>query len=81
MLSREQFALRGCNKGDQKVELQHVPVCTHGTLHDMAKMVKGGLTSVWGDFPAEGLVARPAVPLVARNGSRIITKLKTKDFA
>lgn len=39
-----------------------------------------GFNSIWGDFIAEGIVARPAVELKTRNGHRIITKIKHKDF-
>lgn len=39
-----------------------------------------GLLSNWGDFEAEGIVARPVVPLFNRKGDRIITKIKAKDF-
>jgi hypothetical protein len=42
--------------------------------------IKGGLKSEWGDFEAEGIVARPTVPLFNRRGERIITKIKGKDF-
>ena len=56
------------------------PQIGSGTLHDMVDMVRGGITSAWGDFQAEGIVARPEVELKARNGQRIITKLKCKDF-
>jgi hypothetical protein len=40
-----------------------------------------GVKSWWGDFDAEGIVARPQVELFTRAGHRIITKLKCKDFA
>ena len=60
--------------------MEIVPIFKPGTLADMVKWVHGGITSSWGDFPAEGLVGRPACELFARNGQRIITKLKTKDF-
>lgn len=43
-------------------------------------MVRKGFKSAWGDFTAEGLVGRPLVELKGRDGSRIITKLKYKDF-
>jgi len=56
------------------------PIYGHGTLWDMTDFVKEGLQSDFGDFQAEGLVARPSVPLFARNGERIIAKLKTRDF-
>lgn len=39
-----------------------------------------GLKSQWGNFEAEGIVARPVVPMFSRNGERIITKIKTVDF-
>lgn len=39
-----------------------------------------GLKSAWGDFEAEGIVARPVVPLFDRKGARIITKIKGRDF-
>jgi len=64
-----------------KLGLDIVPVIGEGTLHDMIAKVKTGFASIWGDFMAEGIVARPKVELIARNGKRIITKLKHKDFA
>jgi hypothetical protein len=39
-----------------------------------------GMTSRWGNFEAEGIVARPAVPMFDRQGGRIITKVKGVDF-
>ena len=38
------------------------------------------LTSMWGNFEAEGIVARPVVPLFNRKGERIIAKIKARDF-
>ena len=43
-------------------------------------MTKKGFKSQWGDFKAEGIVARPNTELVGRDGKRIITKIKQKDF-
>lgn len=63
-----------------KLGLRSVPVIGHGTLWDMAGMVCDRFDSQWGAFTAEGIVARPAVDLLARSGSRIITKLKCRDF-
>ncbi len=63
-----------------KLELQTVPVHDITPLPKMIDIVRAGFTSAWGDFQAEGLVARPVVSLMTRHGSRIITKLKTKDF-
>jgi len=63
-----------------KFDITVVPVCGAGTLNEMLIKVRTGLTSSWGDFTAEGIVARPATEIMARNGQRIITKLKHKDF-
>ncbi len=58
-----------------------VPNIGTGTLQDMVNLCAlGGFKSEWGDFHAEGIVARPVVELQSRSGKRIITKLKCKDF-
>ena len=64
----------------QKLGVDIVPIIGGGTLHDMVKMAKQGIISQWGNFKAEGIVARPSTELVARNGGRLITKIKTRDF-
>ena len=63
-----------------KLNIEAVPIIGKGTIHDGIEMVKKGLQSQWGHFIAEGIVARPMVDLFARNGDRIITKIKGKDF-
>lgn len=63
-----------------KFKIDIVPIVGIGPLSEMISTVRNGLKSTWGDFPAEGLVARPTTELRARNGQRIITKLKCKDF-
>lgn len=62
------------------LEIAVVPIIQRGTLMDMVDIVKGGFASTWGNFQAEGIVARPVISLFQRNGERIITKLKVKDF-
>ena len=57
-----------------------VPVIGTGTLLEMVERAKAGFVSVWGSFRAEGIIGRPVIELKARNGSRIITKIKCKDF-
>lgn len=57
-----------------------VPEIGVGTLPDAIEFAKQGFSSNWGNFLAEGLVLRPLVELQARNGDRIITKVKYKDF-
>jgi len=64
----------------EKMGIPCVPVIGEGTLWDLVAAVKDGIGSTWGPFMAEGIVARPSTELCARNGQRIITKLKTKDF-
>lgn len=64
----------------QKLDLRVVPILNVGSLPEMIDYVRGGFKSTWGDFTAEGIVAQPATPLVARSGQRIITKLKCSDF-
>ena len=60
--------------------LDVVPTIGHGTLFDMLELARRGFNSKWGDFPAEGLVARPLANLLDRAGNRITTKIKLKDF-
>lgn len=63
-----------------RLTLNVVPIIGAGTLHEMVEKVREGFRSQWGDFEAEGIVARPAVELQTRRGERIITKLKCRDF-
>ena len=57
-----------------------VPAIGQGTLKEMVQMAKAGFKSRWGDFQAEGIVARPLVELNTRGGNRVITKIKCKDL-
>ena len=63
-----------------KFPISVVPIIGEGTLDKLALMCEEGFNSQWGDFIAEGVVARPKVELRDRAGHRIITKLKHKDF-
>ena len=78
-----------------KLGIDSVPVIGYGTLHNAISIVRSGvvqeglgwekygpgqLNSQWGNFEAEGIVARPRVPLFNRKGERIITKIKAVDF-
>ena len=64
----------------QDLSIGIVPIVGYGNLIDMVNLAKEGFNSAWGDFKAEGIVARPQVELFSRNGNRIITKIKYKDF-
>ena len=63
-----------------KLGIDIVPIIGEGTLYDAIENAKQGIKSSWGDFQAEGIVARPKVELKTRNGHRIITKIKCRDF-
>ena len=63
-----------------KFGIEVVPIIGEGTLLEGVEMVKKGFKSKWGDFPAEGIVARPKVEMRTRRGDRMITKIKHCDF-
>jgi len=60
--------------------LKVAPIIGEGTIDDMISLTKKGFNSQWGDFIAEGIVARLKVELKDRRGNRIITKSKHKDW-
>lgn len=60
--------------------IEYVPKIGEGTLLEMVEFTRKGFNSQWGNFIAEGIVARPKVELYTRSGHRIITKIKYKDF-
>lgn len=63
-----------------KFGIRIVPIIGEGTLQDAVDRTRSGLKSIWGDFTAEGIVARPKTELKTRRGDRIITKIKHRDF-
>ena len=65
----------------QRLGLDVVPVIGEGTLQDAVAKAKAGIRSAWGDFQAEGIVARPKTELLTRAGHRLIAKIKCRDFA
>ena len=80
-----QWWLERNNVGDvaAKLDLMVVPEIGQGSLSKMVKRVGDGFVSTWATseaFSAEGIVARPASELRTRQGHRIITKLKHRDF-
>lgn len=84
------------NSTAKALGISSVPVVGTGTLQDAIDIVSTGITfgdkgeihrwgngtlsSRWGNFDAEGIVARPVVPMFDRKGDRIITKIKAVDF-
>jgi len=63
-----------------KLGLDIVPIVGKGTLVEMVENARNGIGSTWGDFQAEGYVARPETELKDRSGKRLITKIKCRDF-
>lgn len=63
-----------------KLGLDVVPVIGSGSLLKAVAWAKQGIPSTWGNFEAEGIVARPKVGLLTRGGGRIIAKIKCRDF-
>lgn len=60
--------------------IKTVPIIGEGTLLEAIELTKKGQKSQWGDFLSEGIVARPKTELKTRQGERIITKIKHRDF-
>ena len=63
-----------------KLNVDIVPIIGQGTLDEMVQKARDGFNSVWGNFIAEGIIARPTTELKTRSGNRIITKIKHRDF-
>lgn len=57
-----------------------VPLFCTADVHTAIQCVTEGVVSAWGDFAAEGLVGRPPLGIQARNGDRMLMKIKSKDF-
>ena len=59
-----------------------VPIVGHGTLEEAVNYIKTKPMSVIGKKKAEmeGIVVRPSIELNERNHSRVIAKIKVRDF-
>ena len=62
------------------LSLDVVPTVLIDNVVAAMSYVKGGLKSLWGDFDAEGLVGKPPLGIMGRDGDRLLMKLKIKDF-
>ena len=72
-----------CEQIANDLNIDIVPVIGHGTLLDAVEIVKKGFKSTIAEnknYDAEGLVMKPALELFCRNGNRVISKIKHKDF-
>lgn len=65
----------------QTFGLKVAPIIGEGTLLEAIQRVREGFNSQWGEFTAEGIVARPKTELKTRKGERLITKIKHRDFS
>jgi len=63
------------------LSLDVAPVLWRAMPKEVEEVVAHGITSKFGDFQAEGVVGVPEGGLLRFNGDRIITKIKTKDYA
>lgn len=63
-----------------KLGIKVAPIVAEGTIQAGIDLCTYGFGSQLRNTPPEGIVLRPKVPLFARNGERIITKLKLVDF-
>lgn len=60
--------------------IEVVPIIMSGTLYEAIEFVKTKPKSTIGTADMEGLVCKPAVDMLDRQGKRIIVKVKVKDF-
>jgi hypothetical protein len=60
--------------------IDRVPVWGTISLWSAIERVRSGFHSSWGDFFAEGLVGRPPLGLLGRDGDRLLVKVKHVDF-
>lgn len=61
--------------------LQRAPLIQVANLHDAIDGIRNHVwKSHWGDFLIEGFILRPTVDLYTRQGNRIISKIKHRDF-
>ena len=64
----------------RKMGIEIVPVVLWGPIYSAIEEVKTRLVSNWNNAPAEGLVGVAPEGMLARNGDRIMVKIKVKDF-
>lgn len=60
--------------------IQAVPIVLRGTIDDAVALVKSKPMSTIGTAPMEGVVGRLPEELFDRRGSRLIVKVKVRDF-
>jgi len=64
-----------------KMSLDVVPIQMRGSIEAAIEAVSEGIVSAWDvSLTAEGLVGRPPLGITARDGDRLMVKVKTEDF-
>lgn len=64
----------------KKLKMLAVQTIGSGSIKDAISFVSAGFNSTFGSFEAEGIVLRPSVQLFDKQGNRVISKLKIRDF-
>lgn len=62
------------------LDIASASIVGYGPLWEAEELVTDGLVSLYGDEYAEGLVCRPEPEVYTKKGSRIIVKIKHKDY-
>lgn len=79
------WLLRGtCEQIANDLSIDIVPIIATGKLLQAVEIAKKGFKSIIAenkDYDAEGLVMKPSLELFCRNGNRVISKIKHKDFS
>lgn len=60
--------------------IDRAPIVGQFSVYDAIDKVNAGLHSVFGNFYAEGIVGRPPLGLKARDGNRMLMKVKHDDL-
>lgn len=60
--------------------IDRVPILGNFPVATAIEEITNGFTSTWGEFLTEGFVGRPPMGILARDGDRLLMKVKTVDF-
>lgn len=64
----------------EQLDIEYAQVWRWGPVKEAIEVVSAGLQSAYGNFMAEGLVGKPPLGLLGRDGDRLLMKVKAKDF-
>lgn len=63
-----------------QIGIETAPMKGEANIGRAIELVRGGMKSRFGDFTAEGLVGKPPLGITARDGDRLLVKIKTVHF-